>query len=146
MKKTLSGKSKIVLLAVIAAIILLIGRKVFPTSDYQKAVANFNEVTVEQVEEKIEANESFLLFVGRETCPECVEIAPVLAESAKASNSTIYYLDSINTDTDEKLSDFRKRYTIQSVPTLVHFHEGTYSYTGLPSTVKSLTRLLETFK
>ena len=88
---------------------------------YSYAVSTFDEVTVKEIENKIERNDKFLLYVGRETCEWCRKIAPVLSQISQEKDIDIYYLDSSNTESDSTLKTFRKSYGIKTVPAIIDF-------------------------
>ncbi|HAP15513.1 MAG TPA: hypothetical protein DCR07_05330 [Lactococcus sp.] len=88
---------------------------------YSYAVSTFDEVTVEEVENKIERNDKFLLYVGRETCEWCRKIAPVLSQVSQKKDIDIYYLDSADTESDLTLKTFREVYGIETVPVVIDF-------------------------
>lgn len=58
-------------------------------------------------------DETFVLFVGRKTCPYCLETAPEIDAAIKASNvATFHYLDT----EDENNFAFLEQQQIQGVP------------------------------
>lgn len=94
----------------------------YTEEDYQKAVANFKEVKIDEVLAKIEKKEDFVLYVGRQTCPYCVKLAPGL-DAAKADLGVdIYYLDSEKTN--ETMDKFFDDYKLEYVPSLLNFSKG----------------------
>ncbi|HHT7828260.1 TPA: hypothetical protein ACT2H6_000517 [Streptococcus suis] len=63
-------------------------------SDYVKAVKSYQAISIDEVEQKVQDEEEFILYIGRETCPYCRDFAPKLTEAVERSRATIYYLDS----------------------------------------------------
>lgn len=88
---------------------------------YRHAMLNFTEVETEEVNFKIQNNEQFFLYVGRPTCQWCRRIVPALSSVVKSNSIEMYYLDSQDTEVDTILSDFRKKYGIETVPAIVYF-------------------------
>lgn len=91
---------------------------------YTNAVRRFTELDTARVNEKIESEDEFFLFVGRPTCEWCRKIAPDLQEAARDLEIEIFYLDSTESETNQDLSDFRARYEVASVPAILHFMDG----------------------
>ncbi|MFM0713857.1 hypothetical protein P7J19_06645 [Streptococcus suis] len=63
-------------------------------SDYVKAVKSYQAISIDEVEQKIQNEEEFILYIGRETCLYCRDFVPKLTEVVEQSHATIYYLDS----------------------------------------------------
>ncbi|RMC41972.1 thioredoxin [Lactobacillus sp. ESL0236] len=57
-----------------------------------------------------------MYFGGKASCPYCRAFVPGLAELSKKRKINIYY---INTDSDNFLKEERKKYKVESVPTLI---------------------------
>ena len=94
---------------------------------YTNAIRSFTEIDTPCANEKIDSNEEFFIFVGRATCEWCRKVAPSLQEAASDIGVEMFYLDSTDSESDELLADFRARYEVETVPTVLHFrHEGGY--------------------
>lgn len=91
--------------------------------NYTEAVQYCQTITLEEVEEKLEQKESFLLYTGRESCPYCRRFAPKLAKAIFQTNETVYYLDSEKGDVPA-ITRFAKREGIQTVPNLAFYSDG----------------------
>jgi len=95
---------------------------------YSYAISTFDEVTVKEIENKIEERDAFFLYVGRATCEWCRKLAPVLSQISTERNITIYYLDSTNTESDEDIKNFRETHGVKNVPAVLEFSSnGTYA-------------------
>lgn len=92
------------------------------SNDYKNSVINFERVTVDQVENLQSENKSFVLYTGRKTCPHCRIFVPKLKIASEQSEMKIYYLDSEDYKTNQKLINFRNKYEILSVPSLINFN------------------------
>lgn len=120
----MKGKKLIVatLFFIGAVIAVLVWR--MPKSDYQRHVAKFYKVNTAKVENMLSDSNDFLLYIGRETCPTCVEFVPALAKVSNEKRIPVYYLDSSNTEKDAKLKNFRDKYNIMFVPSLMVYVNG----------------------
>lgn len=117
-----------VLLAVlgIAAIWFFVGQISQPAvaeSDYAKAVKDFQEISIEDLEEKLGTDEDFILYIGRETCPYCRAFVPKLHQAAKETEIPVLYIDS-EEDPTGQLEQFRKASGIETVPSLLYIEGG----------------------
>ena len=73
----------------------------------------FELTSGDQIYEKMDKGESFILFIGRQTCPYCQETVPELNESAVLFGyDEIYYIDSSQNDNKQ----FLEEQGIEAVP------------------------------
>ena len=93
---------------------------------YEYATQKFINATTDSVAAKIKSNESFVLYIGRETCQWCRKLVPILGRITDEKEIAIYYLDSTNSETDEELSNFREKYGIKTVPAIIKFDSNGY--------------------
>ncbi|HFI0273151.1 TPA: thioredoxin domain-containing protein [Streptococcus suis] len=139
-----------VLLAVlgIAAIWFFVGQISQPAvaeSDYAKAVKDFQEISIEDLEEKLGTDEDFILYIGRETCPYCRAFVPKLHQAAKETEIPVLYIDS-DEDPTGKLELFRQASGIKTVPSLTYFKDGKLSaflQKGSQATKEEITQFLQ---
>ncbi|WP_238138663.1 thioredoxin, partial [Streptococcus suis] len=78
------------------------------------------------MEQKIQNEEEFILYIGRETCPYCRDFVPKLTEAVEQSHATIYYLDS-ESDPNGKIQQFRQSQGLATVPSLTYYKSGKLS-------------------
>lgn len=90
---------------------------------YNNYISNFVKLDVKDIYSKISNNEVFLLYTGRDTCPWCRKLAPILYEFSLKEKINIYYLDSKNTDKDFELKYFRESYDIEFVPSIIFYNK-----------------------
>ena len=116
---------------------------VYRSSEYVQATRHFVELDNTRIQEEMKDLKRQLRFVyiGRETCPYCRELAPKLRKAARSINTTIYYIDTEN-KTDE-LAKFAEQYHIDSIPTLLVFKDGQLQETLSNSSDISLNDLKE---
>lgn len=92
-------------------------------SDYAQAVKAYQKISMDQLEEKVEAQEDFLLYIGRETCPYCQTFVPKLTEAVEETHVTVYYVDS-EKDPDGRIQAFRQENGLKTVPSLTYYRSG----------------------
>lgn len=95
-------------------------------SDYVKAVKSYQAISIDEVEQKTQNEEEFILYIGRETCPYCRDFVPKLTEAVEQSHTTIYYLDS-ESDPTGKIQQFRQSQGLATVPSLTYYKSGKLS-------------------
>ena len=119
---------------------------VYRSSEYVQATRHFVELDNTRIQEEMKDLKRQLRFVyiGRETCPYCRELAPKLRKAARSINARIYYIDTENM-TDE-LAKFAEQYHIDSIPTLLVFKDGQLQETLTNSSDISLNNLKEFLK
>ena len=119
---------------------------IYRTTEYVQATRHFVELDNSRIQEDMKDLKRQLRFVyiGRETCPYCRELAPKLRKAARSINTTIYYIDTEN-KTDE-LAKFAEQYHIDSIPTLLVFKDGQLKETLSNSSDISLNDLKEFLK
>ena len=96
---------------------------------YSHAEMNFIRLTADEVNAKIMEDSPFFLYTGRATCQWCRKMVPVLNKVIKERNIEMFYLDSENTEEDEVLSNFRNKYGIETVPSIIYFKGSENYYT-----------------
>ena len=116
-----------------------------PQTDYQIAVNRLQKISLEAVEQKIQHQESFYLYTGRESCPYCQEFAPKLAKAVDETKITVYYLDSEHID-KTSWNNFKTTVGFKTIPNLTYFTNGTV-YDILPkasqANVEVITQFIE---
>ena len=116
-----------------------------PQTDYQIAVNRLQKISLKTVEQKIQHQESFYLYTGRESCPYCQEFVPKLAEAVDKTETTVYYLDSEHID-KTNWNNFKTTVGFKTIPNLTYFTNGTV-YDILPkasqANVEVITQFIE---
>lgn len=98
---------------------------------------------MEAVEQKIQHQESFYLYTGRESCPYCQEFAPKLAKAVDKTKITVYYLDSEHID-KTSWNNFKTTVGFKTIPNLTYFTNGT-AYDRLPNASQASVEVIESF-
>lgn len=82
-------------------------------------------ITQEEISTLISNKEDAVIYVGRETCPDCKKVKPILLEELEDNNKSLYYFDT--TAEGEELYNYRQFYNslgVQSVPTIIVIKSG----------------------
>lgn len=114
-----------------------------PQTDYQIAINRLQKISLEAVEQKIQHQESFYLYTGRESCPYCQEFAPKLAEAVDKTETTVYYLDSEHID-KTSWNNFKITIGFKTIPNLTYFTNGT-AYERLQNASQASVEVIELF-
>lgn len=88
------------------------------TNMYKKNTEKFVPVSANEILND-DSKDSFLLYIGRETCPYCQKFVEELSKVSEKFGKTIYYLDSENVSEDKELQEVGKKFNIEAVPTLL---------------------------
>ena len=112
-------------------------------TDYQIAVNRLQKISLEAVEQKIQDQESFYLYTGRESCPYCQEFAPKLAKAVDKIKRTVYYLDNEHID-KSSWNNFKTNVGFKTIPNLTYFTNGT-AYDRLPRASQASVEVIELF-
>lgn len=114
-----------------------------PQTNYQTAVNKLQKISLEKVEQKIQDQESFYLYTGRESCPYCQEFAPKLTKAVDKTKITVYYLDSEHID-KTSWNNFKTTVGFKTIPNLTYFTNGTV-YDILPKASQASVEVIESF-
>jgi len=112
------------------------------TSEYVKIVSNFCNMNPEEIYNKIENEEKFVLFLGSETCYPCTQFVPMLNEAAQEVNALIFYLDCRGAMPGGNVYDLFEKYNVSFIPTLLIFDGENYIHPRTPEDKETLKRLL----
>ena len=135
----MNSKKVLILLSLLLIIIVTFTAYLttLPQTDYQIAINRLQKISLEAVEQKIQHQESFYLYTGRESCPYCQEFAPKLAKAVDKTKITVYYLDSEHID-KTSWNNFK------TIPNLTYFTNGTV-YDRLSNTSQASVEVIESF-
>ena len=143
----MNSKKVLILLSLLRIIIVTFTAYLttLPQTDYQIAVNRLQKISLKTVEQKIQHQESFYLYTGRESCPYCQEFVPKLAEAVDKTETTVYYLDSEHID-KTNWNNFKTTVGFKTIPNLTYFTNGTV-YDILPkasqANVEVITQFIE---
>ena len=81
------------------------------------------EIKYDEVINKINNKESFVLLLSQTTCSHCMEYKPKLAKVAKKYKVLVYYLETDLLD-EETYGDLKKHFSFTGTPTTVFVRDG----------------------
>lgn len=141
----MNSKKVLILLSLLLIIIVTFTAclTTHPQTDYQIAVNRFPKISIEAVEQKIQHQESFYLYTGREGCPYCQKFAPKLAKAVYKTKITVYYLDSEHID-KTSWNNFKTTVGFKTIPNLTYFTNGIV-YDRLPNASQANVEGIELF-
>lgn len=114
-------KKKIIILCSIAVILLISALVIDKTIGKNY----FNKITYQEVINKIENKEDFVLCISQTTCTHCQSYKPKLEKVANKYQINIYYID-VDLLTEEERKQFNKYVNISGgTPSTVFIKEGT---------------------
>ena len=140
----MNSKKVLILLSLLIIIVTFTAYlTTLPQTDYQIAVNRLQKIGIEAVEQKIQHQESFYLYTGREGCPYCQKFAPKLAKAVDKTKTTVYYLDSEHID-KSSWNNFKKTVGFKTIPNLTYFTNGT-AYDRLPNASQASVEVITQF-
>ena len=103
-------------------IIFFVGLFVFKGKNYSSVIQSFVSVEAKDIIDKINQQENFMVYIGRESCNHCVEFAPKLVDPLIKSDKKLFYVD---LDQNNNLSpNFVNITNLNYVPVIIKFHNG----------------------
>ena len=105
-------------------LIILLGGLLFIFKDSIFKNPSFIKLNYEEVQEKVNNNDTFILCISRTECSHCQSYKPKLNKIAKEYNVTIYYTE-IDKYTDEEYKTFKTNFSFDGgTPTTIFFKDG----------------------
>lgn len=86
---------------------------------FSDIVETFDPITPENAQNKIDAANKEIIFIGRPTCPFCQKFAPKLKTVADDHHLIIHYIFSQDPTYQEEIDALREKYQIETVPALI---------------------------
>lgn len=94
--------------------------KEIETKTYKEYVSDFKSLSFDSVINRIEDNQNYLLYIGRESCSYCQIFVPKLHRASELENVEIYYWDVENIDKNNlEIDEFLNYYQVEYTPTLL---------------------------
>lgn len=113
-------KKKYLIIGIILLVIIIIG--IILSID--KNDNNFIKLTYNEILEKVNNKEDFVLCVSASECSHCMSYKPKLKKISNKYNIKIYYTD-VDTLTKEEYNEFKDKFSFDgSTPTTIFFKEG----------------------
>lgn len=115
-------------------------------TDYQKAVENYESLKLEDVNNKVKNKESFILYIGTEECPYCVEFVKLLENKRREREFDISYFDEKVGDTPENIQKLREQYQVDFLPRIIVFEKGKAISPETPRNQQEVNDLIEKYQ
>ena len=90
----------------------------YQKAEYQRETKTFIKISPKKIN-KLLGKKFIYVFWGKASCPYCRAFVPGLAELSKKRGINIYYINTEKTDSNNFLKKERKKYKVESVPTLI---------------------------
>lgn len=104
------------------------------------------EISLNQLEEKMNNKETFIIFFGSTTCSHCKDFQPTLNQVIKDYDVTIYYLNVHNLSKEENNELLNLINYGSSTPQLYFVKDGEYSQYNKLSGARSYKEVVEKLK
>ena len=108
--------------------------------EYLQNVNRFNKLTMKEIYSKFENKDTFVLYLGRKTCPHCRKFSLVLREFNVLYGIKLNYYDIESPDLDKDAKIFLSKLQIPGVPAVLYVKEGKVvnGWAGIGITAKGL--------
>lgn len=108
--------------------------------EYLQNVDRFNKLNIKEIYSKFENKETFVLYLGRKTCPHCRKFSPILREFNSLYGNKLNYYDIESPDLDKDAKVFLEKLQIPGVPAVLYVKEGKVvnGWAGIVITAKGL--------
>ncbi len=91
------------------------------TELYYYAISDFTEIDTATVNNKINNEDTFFLFMGKASCKWSVKLAPIISDIFQGEEIEVFYLDSEDTETNKELQELREFVNVETVPAILYF-------------------------
>jgi predicted bacteriocin transport accessory protein len=83
------------------------------------------ELSKDELDDKIDSRETFYIYFGRPSCPDCVIFEPKLKELVKTSKYDIYYFNTeAKASKKKEMREYIVSYGINEVPSILDIQKG----------------------
>lgn len=89
-------------------------------NNYKENVAGFDKIDSVKAQALVKGETEAVIYIGKEVCPYCKIFVEKLNKVAKDTNTTVYYVDSVEKTDIEGITAFRNEYNIPTVPGFIY--------------------------
>jgi len=89
-------------------------------NNYKENVASFDKIDSVKAQALVKGETEAVIYIGKEVCPFCQIFVEKLNKVAKETNTTVYYVDSVEPTDMEGITAFRNEYSIPTVPGFIY--------------------------
>ncbi|MDW0110901.1 thioredoxin domain-containing protein [Sporosarcina aquimarina] len=88
--------------------------------NYEENVAGFDKIDSVKAQELVKGDMEAVIYVGKAVCPFCQLFVEKLKKVSEETNTTIYYVNSVEKSDMEGITAFRNAYNIPTVPGFIY--------------------------
>ena len=115
----MSTKKKVMILVSIC-LVILVGAVI---ADRMMGKSYFNEISFNDIMEKIENKEDVVLLISQTTCSHCISYKPKLKDVANKYKLNIYYID-VDLLNEDEAKELKSKVNYSSTPVTVFLKNG----------------------
>ena len=115
----MNTKKKVMIL-VIFCLLILAGAFI---ADRIMSTSYFNEISYDEIMEKIENKEDVVLLISQTTCSHCISYKPKLRDVANKYKLNIYYID-VDLLEEDELKELKSKISYTGTPVTVFLKNG----------------------
>ena len=115
----MSTKKKVMILVSIC-LVILVGAVI---ADRMMGKSYFNEISFNDIMEKIENKEDVVLLISQTTCSHCISYKPKLKDVANKYKLNIYYID-VDLLNEDELKELKSKVNYTATPVTVFLKDG----------------------
>ncbi|WP_157464019.1 thioredoxin family protein [Carnobacterium gallinarum] len=146
-------KSKMVRILLFSFILLVIVLGVFittnkPNVNYALKTMNLTKINTEEFNSLTKKNEKSFIYIGRKTCPECLNLISKTNEVLKNAKKygAIYYYDTDLARKDSNFEKFTDEVGITFVPTIIELENGKIKKQFSSEEINDYKKIINYFK
>lgn len=89
--------------------------------EYKQNIEKTVQLTPSELDKKVNSSNHDIIniYFGRPSCPYCRQVAPEINKALNESEVILYYIETEKSDDNKELTDLRKKYDIEYVPTII---------------------------
>ena len=87
---------------------------------YEENVAGFDKIKSEKALALVKGEAEAVIYVGKAVCPFCQIFVEKLKKVSEETDTTIYYVNSVEESDMEGVTSFRNEYDIPKVPGFIY--------------------------
>lgn len=136
-------RKKRIIILVSVCVVVLIGAIIF---DVVTSKSYLKEIKYDDLIEKINNKESFVLLISQTTCTHCKNYKPLLKDVANSNEVMVYYVE-FDLFTNEQQTAFNKLFNFDGTPTTIFVKDGVEETTaGRINGLASKDKIIAKFK
>lgn len=130
----------VLLLSFLSVVVIWFQRRSFT---YEQALTSFQSIRMDEVPVLIAETDKALLYVGRESCPYCVDFVHLADEEGLGDGIPSFALDSSLYEEDPDYLAFKEAYSQVYVPALYLISKGYITPLQVPQDKEAMDTLIQ---